>query len=81
MRISLLLVRRVFSDLFSADIAEWSEGVITHGEKERINGKHSNCVKRVQRRCTLKQKRIKMNPVKENKDVHCVVKHGYERNF
>jgi uncharacterized protein YpbB len=38
-------------------------------------------MKRVQRMSTLKQKRVKMNPVTENKDVHCVVKHGYERNF
>ena len=38
-------------------------------------------MKRVRRMSTLKQKTIKMNPVTENKDVHCVVKHGYERNF
>jgi hypothetical protein len=37
--------------------------------------------KRVHTMSTLKQKRAKMNPVTENKDVHCVVKHGYERNF
>lgn len=26
-----------------ADIAEWSEGVITPGVNERISGKHNNC--------------------------------------
>jgi hypothetical protein len=38
-------------------------------------------MKPVQRMSTLKQKRRKMKPVTENKDVHCVVKYGYERNF
>ena len=38
-------------------------------------------MKHMQRMSTLKQKRAKMSPVTENRDVHCVVKHGYGRKF